>query len=74
MSRPNVRRSEHLLRLHSNRKSNSSLPPSPPENATIEPFDVEYYRTLSGGIPGELFKTAMFVPELQPKKEKFKMK
>ena len=41
------------------------------ENSKIEPFDVEYYRTLSGGIPEQVFQTAMFVPALAKKKEKF---
>jgi hypothetical protein len=40
------------------------------DHAAIEPFDVEYYRTLSGGVPGEVFKCAMFTPELQTKHAK----
>ena len=48
-------------------------PPPPParaENPVIESFDVEYYRTLSGGNPAEVFRAAMFTPELQDKRKK----
>ena len=42
-------------------------PPPPAESPRVEPFDVEYYRTLSGGNPAEVFKAAMFTPALQPR-------
>jgi len=52
------------------------MPPPPPatpraeEDLVIEPFDVEFYRTLSSGLPGEIFKAAMFTPQMQPKHER----
>jgi hypothetical protein len=30
--------------------------------ASVDPFLVEYYRTLSGGLPKELFRAALFTP------------
>ena len=29
----------------------------------IDPFLVEYFRTMSGGVPGEMLKCSLFVPE-----------
>jgi hypothetical protein len=42
------------------------------DNAGIEPFDVEYYRALSGGNPSEVFRAAMFTPGLKKKHERKK--
>ena len=37
--------------------------PHPTESPRIEPFDVEYYRTLSGGNYREIFRSAIFTPQ-----------
>ena len=29
----------------------------------IDPFLVEYYRTIAGGVPGEVLKCAVLIPE-----------